>query len=482
MAYRDMRDYLAALEQHGVLKRVHREVDRNWEVACLAKWMYQALPIDRRFGLYFQNVKGYKIPIVTAALGACPQSIAIALQCEVDQINNTVVAAMGKPIKPRLVDKAVCQEIALTGEQADLESLPIVTWTPGKDKGPYVTTIVVTRDHDTGIANMGVYRTMVRDRRSVVVNLSPNRQGTRNVRSWTAQGKKAPIAWVIATEPVIHLATVANLPYGRDEIELAGGLKGEPIELVPCRTIDLRVPANAEIIIEAEIAPGELDDEGPFGEFAGYMGQIEKRPVAHLSAITHRRDPIYYGYTSQMPPSESTTMQSLVNAGVILQTVRDQLGEKSVHDVWIDLTFGGLLAHGVVAMTPEFPAHGKRVGRTIADTTLLKRITVVDKDVDIRDPSHVDWALNSRFDPRRDTVIIDDVYVPLQIDPSVRDARGNVTQGSKLVLDATQKIDSGPFSLPPKEMMLKALNVWQECGLPEFEIPKRAQLRIDSRN
>ena len=479
MPFRDMRDYLAALEQQNLVKRVSREVDHNWEVACLAKWMYQALPIDRRFGLYFQNVKGSKIPVVTGALGACPASVAVALQCDVEDINDTVVGAIRNPIKPRIVGSGVCQEVVVTGQNASLDTLPIVTWTPGKDKAPYLTTIVVTRDHDTGVANMAVYRTMVRDSRTVVVNLSPNRQGTRNVQSWTEKGKKAPIAWVIATEPVVHLATVANLPYGRDEIELAGGLKREPIDLVRCKTIDLIVPANAEIIVEAEIAPGERDDEGPFGEFAGYMGQVEKRPVARVTAITHRRDPIFYGYTSQMPPSESTTIQSLMNAGVILQTLRDHIGEQAVHDVWIDLTFGGLLAHVIVAMTPQFPGHGKRVGRTIADTTLLKRITVVDADVDIRDPSHVDWALNSRFSPQRDTVIIDDVYVPLHIDPSVRDARGTVWQGSKLILDATQKIDSGTFSLPPKDMMMKALTVWKECGLPEFDIPRRAKLRLD---
>ncbi len=479
MAYRDMRDYLAALEQQDLLKRIGREVDHNWEIACLAKWMYQALPIERRFGLYCQNVKGSKIPVVTGALGASPQSVALALRCEVGQINDTVISALRHPIKPRPIAAGVCQEIVLNGKQAGLGALPIVTWTPGKDKAPYLTTIVVTRDHDTGIANMGVYRTMKRDEHSLVVNLSPGRQATRNVHTWTANGKKAPIAWVIATEPAVHLATVANLPYGRDEIELAGGLKGEPIELVRCKTIDLMVPANAEIIVEAEIAPGDLDDEGPFGEFAGYMGQVDKRPVAHVTAITHRRDPIFYGYTSQMPPSESTTIQSLMNAGVILHTLRDDVGEQAVQDMWIDLTFGGLLAHGIVSVTPQFPGHGKRVGRTIADITLLKRITVVDTDVDIRDPSHVDWALNSRFSPQRDTVIIDDVYVPLQIDPSVRDARGNVWQGSKIILDATQKIDSGSFSLPPKDTMMKALASWKECGLPEFDMPRRAKLRLD---
>jgi UbiD family decarboxylase len=479
MPYHDMRDYLAALEQHGLLRRVHREIDRSWEVACLAKWMYQALPIDQRFGLYFQNVKDSNIPVVTGALGACAESVALALQCEVQEINDKVVCALRKPKKPKVVSAGLSQEVVLIGEDARLDALPIVTWTPGKDKAPYLTTIVITRDHDTGVPNMGVYRTMVRDAHSVVINLAPGRQGHRNVKTWTDKGKKAPIVWITAAEPAVHLATVGNLPYGKDEIEFAGGLKGEPIELVRCKTNDLLVPAMAEIIIEGEITPDDYDDEGPFGEFAGYMGPIEKRPVARITAITHRKDPVFYGYTSQMPPSESTTIQSLINAGVILHLLRDELGDQGVHDVWIDLTFGGLLAHGIVAITPQFAGHGKQVGRTIADITTLKRVTVVDEDVDIRDHTHVDWALNSRFSPRRDTVVIEDCYVPIQMDPSVRDAQGNISSGSKLVLDATQKINSGPFSLPPKATMMKALDVWKECGLPDFEIPKRAKLRLE---
>ncbi|HML14084.1 MAG TPA: UbiD family decarboxylase [Xanthobacteraceae bacterium] len=479
MPYRDMRDYLATLEQHDLLRRVTREVDRGWEIACLAKWMYQALPVERRFGLRFQNVKGFDIPVVTGALGACPQSVALALQCEVDELNAKVVAALRAPLKPTVVGSGPCQEHILLGTTASLAKLPIVTWTPGKDKAPYITTIVITVHRETGVQNMGVYRTMLRDEHSVVINLGPGRQGTRNVKTWTDSGKAAPIAWVIATEPAVHLATVANLPYGKDEMDFAGGLKGEPIDLVRTKSIDLLAPANSEIIIEGEVRPGELEDEGPFGEFAGVMGAVEKRPVAHITAITHRTQPLFYGYTSQMPPSESTTIQSLMNAGVILQMMRDHIGDDAVKDVHIDQTFGGILAHAIVAMTPSGPGHGKRVGRTIADISPLKRVTVVDADVDIRDPSHVDWALNSRFNPQRDTVIIDDVNVPLQIDPSVRDARGNVTPGSKMVLDATQKFDPGPFSLPPRDLMLKALDVWNACGLPPFEIPKRAKLRID---
>ena len=207
---------------------------------------------------------------------------------------------------------------------------------------------------------------------------------------------------------------------------------------------------------------------------------LEKRPVAHIAAITHRRQPIFYGYSSQMPPSESTTIQSLMNGGVILQLLNDHIGDHAVEDIWIDQTFGGNLAHGIIAMKPAFLGHGKRVGRTVADISPLKRITVVDNDVDIRDPSHVDWALNSQFNPQRDTVIIDDIFTPQEMDPSIRDASGNVTLGSKIILDATRKIDSGAFSLPPKELMTKALEIWKDCGLPQFDIPKRAKLRVES--
>ena len=478
MPYRDMRDYLAVLEQHGRLKRVKKEVDRSWEPASLAKWMFQALPEDARFGLYFEKVAGSDMALVTGALGASTHTYALALGVEPDEINDTIVKALANPVLPREVASALCQEVVRTGDEVRLSDLPIPVWTPGKDAGPYITTIVVTRDMHTRAQNMGVYRTQVLDERKVVANLAPGRQGFMCAKTWMDAGKPAPIAWVIAAEPAVHLATVANLKYGHDEIELAGALKGAPVELVKAKTVDLLVPANAEIIIEGEVLPGETAPEGPFGEFAGYMGPVAPKPVARITAITHRRNAIFYGYTSQMPPSESTTIQSLTNAGVILKTLHD-LGETSVSDVYIDLTFGGLLAHVVVAMTPRVVGHGRRIGRLICDLTPVKRVTVVDADVDIRDPVHLEWALNSRFDPARDTEIIRDVFVPMYMDPSVRVADGRSDPGSKLILDATQKIDSGTFSLPPKDIMMKALKVWREVGLPEFTIPKRAQLRID---
>ncbi len=479
MTNRDFREFLAVSEQQGLLRRVSQKVDVTWEPACLAKWAFQALSNDDRFGLLFDNVEGSEFSLATGVLGASTHTYALALGVTPEEINQRWLEALGAPHKPITVKSAPCQEVVKTGKQVDLGELPIPTWTPGKDVAPYITTITVTRNADTGVQNMGVYRTMVRDARHVVCNLNPGRHGFIQASTYLDRGKPAPIAWVVGTEPAIHFATVANMPAGVDEIEVAGGLKGAPIEMVKCKTSDILVPANSEFIIEGEIIPGELADEGPFGEFAGYMGLVSPKPVVRITAITHRKDAIYYGYSSQMPPSESTILQSLTNAPLLLKILRDDLGEKSVHDLYIDLTFGGLLAHGVVSMTPRHLGHAKKVGRLLADISPLKRITVVDGDIDIRDPLHLEWAMNAHYHPARDTVIIEDVFFPMGMDPSVRIDAKMQDMGSKVVIDATQTIDAGETSLPPKAIMEKALETWKSAGLPEFEIPKRARLRID---
>lgn len=478
MSHRSFRDFLAVAEQHGLLRRVRQTVDPTWELACLARWPYQALPNESRFGLLFEDVEGSEFPMATGVLGASRESYAVALGVSQEEINETWANALINPIPPVAVKTAPCQEVVRTGDEVKLSDLPVPTWTPGKDPGPYITTSVMTRDANTGNQNTGVYRTRVRDDRHVVINLNPRRHGHNQTNSWLERGEPAPIAWIVAAEPAVHLASVGAVFPGVQEIEIAGGLKGEPIELVKCVTSDIMVPANAEMIIEGEILPGEMDEEGPFGENFGYMSKPGIKPVARITAITHRKDAIYYGFSSQMPPSESTVIQSTANAALTQKILRHDLGETSVHDVHFDLTFGGQAAHGIISMTPLHPGHAKKVGRTTAEVSSLKRITVVDADVDIRDPTHVDWAINARYSPVRDTILIDDVFVRMAMDPSTPIVDG-VKMNSKIVIDATQKLEEPVFSLPSKDMMMKALETWKEAGLPEFEIPKRAHLRLD---
>ena len=394
-----------------------------------------------------------------------------------DRIGERWVEAVRHPQEPVKVTSAPCQEVVRTGDEADIGFLPIPVWTPGKDAAPYITGVTITRDADSGHQNTAIYRTMVIDQRHVAVNLNPGRHGFRCAASYWRQGKPAPIAWVFGAEPVVPLAAVANVPYGVDEMTIAGGLKGDPIEVVRARSVDLVVPARAEIIIEAELRPGDTADEGPFGEFAGYMGPVAAKPVATITAVTHRRNPIYHGIISQMPPSESTIIQSLGNAGLLLKKLRFDLGHESVTDVHIDLTFGGLLGHGIIAMRPVYPGHAKQIGRLVADLTFLKRITVVDADVDIRDQIHLDWALNSRYNPARDTIIIKDVFTPANMDPTITDPTMPVA-GSKIIVDATETPGVPSFSLPDRDYMVSSLQVWNKTGLPSFEIPKRMRLML----
>mgnify|MGYP001377259665 CR=1 FL=1 len=355
MAYRDLRDFLAVSEQRGLLRRITKEIDHTWEPACYAKWMYQAMPDEDRFGLLFDNVAGTDIKVLTAALGASTATYSLALGVEPEEINETWMKAIISPIPPRIVDSGVCQEIVWTGDDARLDKLPVPVWTPGKDVGPYFTVPVLTVNANTGDQNMGFYRTMIREDGAVVINLDHGRQGRLDTLTWLDQGKPAPIAWIIGTEPVLQLAATLNLRKGQEELGVAGGVKGEPIELVKARMSDLLIPANTEIVVEGEVIPDEFDMEGPFGEFAGFMGPVREKPVGRITAITMRENPIYYGVTSQMPPSESTVIQSLTNGGVILKLLRHDLSELTVEDVHIDLTFGGLLAHAIIAMEPRTP-------------------------------------------------------------------------------------------------------------------------------
>ena len=254
---------------------------------------------------------------------------------------------------------------------------------------------------------------------------------------------------------------------------MAGGLKGAAIETVKAKTVDLQVPAHAEIIIEGELHPTEQMPEDTFGEFAGYVTPERRpRPFFHVTCITHRASPIYYGYISQYPPSESTMIQGQANECVIHRTLVDYFGEATVTDVAMNQTHGGLLGHLVVQMKPMNPVHAKKVGRLVAEATTVKTVTVVDPDIDIRHQQHLDMVMNARVNPARDIVILDDYFIPN--DPS---SRGGVT--SKLVIDATEKGPYPDISLPPKDLMWKAYESWREAKLPDFERPARVERVLD---
>ena len=460
-----MRELIDQLEACGKLHRVSKQVDPSWELSCMARWVYQGFPMEERFALFFENVKGSSIPVATPVIGASRQVYALALGTTPEKIHDVWLGALRQPIAPQEVQSAPSQEIVIEGNEVDLSYLPVPIWTPGKDSKPCITACVITKNRDTGVQNMGTYRCQVQSKTRVTINTSPGRQAYENYQTYASKGESAPVALVICCEPAVHLATAAALPKGVDEITASGGLKGAPIEMVRTKTSGLLVPAQAEIVVEGELHPTGRMPEEAFGEFAGYMGPIGDRPFFDVRCITHRRDPIYYGYLSQHPPSESTLIQGQANECVIHKQLVDDWHEPTVLDVAMNQTHGGLMGYVVVQMKPTYPGHAKRVGRVVAEMgVFFKTVMVVDSDIDIRHQPHLDWMMNSRVNPARDLIIIKDTY-------NVYDPSSEEGLGSKLVIDATETGLETDLSLPPKELLYQAYDSWKEAGLPLFDLP-----------
>jgi UbiD family decarboxylase len=479
---RTFREHLEDLEADGLLERVGTPVDPEWELASMARWMYQGFDESDRFALLFEDVEGYDIPVTTAALGASRSTYRHALDVEPGEVHDHWRTALENQCAPERVSSAPIHERVSTGAEASLVDLPVPVWTPGKDPGPYLTTVVVTKNRETGVHNYAIYRSQVVDDHTIAINISTSRHGFRDYRSYAEADEPAPVAIVVGASPAVHLSSITNVDYEVDEAEIAGGLLGEPLETAPAETVDLELPANPEIAIEGEIDPSARLPEGPFGEFAAYMGYEYEKPVIDVTAVTGRTDRIFYGLMGQMPPSEDHTIQSISNAALYHKQLAEDEGFATVSDVHIDRTYSGILGHAVVQLDPRYRREGKEVGMTLANISQLKRVTVVDEDVDIRDPLHVAWAVNARVNPARDVTIMEDVFIDAAKDPAVRTEPRHRSDSSKLVIDATVEsipYELPPVAIPPKDDMEAALDSWAAADLPDLEPKRRMELMLE---
>ena len=275
MAYQDLRDYLNVLTNKGLMKWVEEEVDKDWEITCIARKVFQQKP-KKRFALGFKKVKGYSSPVVVGTIAASREVYAIALEMghKVNQIISRWNQALTYLREPEILANGVCQEVVREGKQVNLNWFPIPTWTPEKDPGPYITApCMITKDLENGTRNVGIYRMQVKsaNKTGVLWDL-PSQHAAIHFAKYEAKQKPMPVAVAIGVDPCILMTAAAKVPLGVDELAVAGGLRGKAIPLVKCKTIDLEVPATAEIILEGEILPGEKEIEGPFGEYTGYMG------------------------------------------------------------------------------------------------------------------------------------------------------------------------------------------------------------------
>jgi UbiD family decarboxylase len=405
--------------------------------------------------------------------------IATALQCDPDPtaIRSRVTEGINNPIEPVMVDTGPCKEVILGPDELDLNAFPVPIWTPQKDAGPYLTPLWVTKDPDTGRRNIGIRRCQIKGRNVTGILFgAPDRGGAIHYEKWRRRGQHMPAAIFIGADPVQYL--VAPSRYGSDELAVAGGIRGEAIELVKCETVDLEVPATAEIVIEGEVLTDTVEPEGPFGEFTGYMAGAAKRPVFRVKCITHRKDPILVGVISQFPPSESSMIKRVLLEAGLLHHLRDVLNLPGITDAHV-LEAGGGTATLWLSLRKMYTGH---VDQAVFGAmghfgmSYFKWIVVTDDDIDINDPFMRDWVMAWRVRPERDLRIIPETG-PVELDPSSMKpgVAGEEVRAAKVIIDATRKWEYPDLSLPPHDLMREVADNWDDYGLPplgELKLPR----------
>lgn len=469
MPYEDLREFLSKLEASGNLHRITMPVDKDWEISAVSRVVFESIPQARRPALFFENVQGFEIPVVTGVLGASRSIYGLALECDINDVHKKWGHAELHPISPVRVSTGSAQENVFRNEEVDLYRLPIPTWTVGKDPAPYITSAcVVTVDPETGARNVGTYRVQLKGSRELGLFINYLQGGREHVEKNNKLGRPTPVAIVIGTDPVIGLVSVTRLPHGVDEFAVAGGLRGAPVKLIQCVSVDLEVPATAEIVIEGVVRPNELEDEGPFGEYTGYMGPKSKSYMVDVQCVTLRNQPVFQAFISQMPPSESSCIRSTGREAALHKHLVENL-HLPVCDVHL-LEYSGAAAYLVISIKKSHPVQPRAAmfGAWSFAPQFGKITVVVDDDIDIRDPNAVNWAMSFRLQPERDAFIVQGMAA-VQLDPS--QAPEHVVQqdpsrriSSKIGMDATRKHSFPEVALPPKEHLNRVRAQWESYG------------------
>lgn len=474
MPFEGLRDYLEVLEQRGLFHWVEAEVDKDWEIASVARMLFRSYPEERRFGLGFRNIKGFPGGrVVAGVIASSTRQIATALETEPapPAVFERILEGVSRPVDPVLVDSGPCKEVVRRGRDVDLLSFPIPVWTPEKDAGPYLTPLWVTKDPETGRRDIGLRRCQVKGpNRTGVLFGSPESQGAVHHARWKDRGGPLPAALFVGADPVIYLVGPAR--FGVDELAVAGGIRKKPVELVRCETCDLEVPASAELVVEGEISTERLEPEGPFGEFTGYMAGGRECPVFTARCVTHRKDPILLGVVSQFPPSESTMIKRNLFEALLYDHLSRTLRIPGVADVHA-IEAGGCTAMLWISLRKRFAGYADQAAfgaMGCFGMSYYKWIVVADDDVDIRDPFMRDWVLSWRVRPDRDIRVIPNT-APVELDPSAAPPEGGPggAQGAKVLIDATKKWAYPALSLPPRECLDRVAENWARYELPPLE-------------
>jgi 4-hydroxy-3-polyprenylbenzoate decarboxylase len=482
--YNDLSDYLAELERRELLTRVNRSIDKDSELVPLVRLQFRGLPEAERRAFFFDDItdgrgRQFDATVAIATFAANRQVYAAAVGVEEqDQIGAVWHQALSGPIDPVEVEAAPCKDVVITDpDELDasggVDAFPHPISTPGFDPAPFLTAGAwISKDPEDGTYNAGVYRGMIKGPRRVGLQMdTPSQHIAIQLARAKRLGVKLEAAIVVGAVPAVALSSVQKVAYGIDELAIAGGLMGRPLEVVRCETVDLHVPASAELIIEGIIDPTKLEPEGPFGEASGFMGPRTVSPYLEVTAITHRKRPIVQAFISEFPPSESTLMRKIGFENVYRRFLRESCNLASVQDVCF---YQMATCNMMFAIRMRDPSPGQAWQALYAaagyEPSMGKIIVAVDDDIDLEDLESLQWALAFRTQPRQDVRIIDSRLA--RLDPSLpADPAAPVrADASAMLIDATRAHPYPPTSLPSRESMLAAQEVWRELGLPALNL------------
>ena len=482
--YHDLHQHIAILRERDLLIEVDIPIDKDSEMHPLVRWQFQGgMKESERKAFLFTNIhdgrgRKYETPVLVGGLAANREIYSVGMCCPIDDVQQKWEQAISNPIPPKFIDNALCHEIVETGESltkegGGLDALPIPVSTPGFDSAPTLSAgNVITKDPDTSVQNMGTYRCALKAPDRLVVRMATRVGGAGGFQHYQKHQelgiKEMPVAIVLGCPPIVAFMGPQKLPLGVDEFTVAGGLANAPIHVTKAKTVDLTIPAEAEIIIEGFIDTTKVEPEGPFGESHGHIALEEYNMPMRITAITRRKNAVVPSYISQVAPSESSMIKRVAYEPLFLKHLRDECNIKGVKKVSLHEPLTGLLRVTVVTCEENMPH--TEIWRSLYNAAFFKgdcsKICIaVNEDIDVDNADALLWAISYRSNPVKDIKTVD---FRGQGHGPKREHSGE--EDSSLLIDATMKSQMPPLALPAKQHMQRAMEIWQELGLPKLNV------------